>query len=173
MHEEYVVKGNYAIMKCSVPSFVADLITVVSWLDSHGQTYTPNPLNYGKKHFNMENQILYSPDLNMTAMLYLKGHDSNCVILCHVKNIESFFVPIIAAVNQEYMTGASDEYVVSGNFALMKCEIPSFVADLVKVINWQDNNGEMFATNSANSYGTLCWWFFILEIILEIKNALL
>ena len=90
-----------------------------------------------------------------------------------VKNIESFFVPIIAAVNQEYMTGASDEYVVSGNFALMKCEIPSFVADLVKVINWQDNNGEMFATNSANSYGTLCWWFFILEIILEIKNALL
>ena len=45
--EEYVVTGNFALMKCSIPSFVADLITVVSWIDSNGITYTPNPLNLG------------------------------------------------------------------------------------------------------------------------------
>ena len=51
------------------------------------------------------------------------------------------------------MTGASDEYVVSGNYALMKCEIPSFVADLVRVVSWENDNGELFVP-STRGYGT-------------------
>lgn len=40
MPTEYVIRGNSAILKCSVPSFVADFITVEAWLTNEGQTYT-------------------------------------------------------------------------------------------------------------------------------------
>ena len=34
--KEYVILGNDAFMKCSIPSFVADALEVVSWHDSEG-----------------------------------------------------------------------------------------------------------------------------------------
>ena len=36
--KEYVIRGNDALMKCSIPSFVADVVQVIAWLDSDGQT---------------------------------------------------------------------------------------------------------------------------------------
>ena len=42
-------------------------------------------------------------------------------------------------ITQEYETNAEREYVIIGNTALMKCEIPSFVADFVSVESWKDN----------------------------------
>lgn len=30
--EEYVLRGNAAIVKCHVPSFVSEYVTVVSWI---------------------------------------------------------------------------------------------------------------------------------------------
>lgn len=38
---EYVIRGNAAIMKCEVPSFVADFVYVEMWMDSEGGTYYP------------------------------------------------------------------------------------------------------------------------------------
>ena len=32
-------------------------------------------------------------------------------------------------------------YVIIGNSALIKCEIPSFVSDFVNVVSWVDNEG--------------------------------
>ena len=37
--QNYVIKGNDAILKCEIPSFVADLIEVVSWVDSSAKDY--------------------------------------------------------------------------------------------------------------------------------------
>lgn len=37
MPNEYVIKGNAAILKCSIPSFVADFVQVVSWVDDSGE----------------------------------------------------------------------------------------------------------------------------------------
>ena len=56
-----------------------------------------------------------------------------------------------SAVNQEYETDVGKEYVIMGNSALMKCEIPSFVADLVQIISWIDSEGNSF---SHRKYGT-------------------
>lgn len=36
----YVIKGNVAIFKCIVPSFVADYVSIVSWEDSVGNKYS-------------------------------------------------------------------------------------------------------------------------------------
>ena len=44
---EYVIKGNAAIMKCEVPSFVSDFVVVEMWTDSQGGTYYPNSNNDG------------------------------------------------------------------------------------------------------------------------------
>lgn len=41
VNNEYVIRGNSAILKCSIPSFVADFVHVVSWQDDAGNTYTP------------------------------------------------------------------------------------------------------------------------------------
>lgn len=34
--EEYVLRGNAAILKCHIPSFVSEYVTVVSWIVSEG-----------------------------------------------------------------------------------------------------------------------------------------
>ncbi len=45
---------------------------------------------------------------------------------------------------QLYKTGSPEEYVILGNDALLKCNIPSFVADFVSVHSWEDSEGSMF-----------------------------
>lgn len=37
MDNEYVMRGNAAILKCSIPSFVADFVHVVAWVDEEGK----------------------------------------------------------------------------------------------------------------------------------------
>jgi hypothetical protein len=32
--KEYVIRGNDALMKCSIPSFVSDIVQVVAWIDN-------------------------------------------------------------------------------------------------------------------------------------------
>lgn len=39
VNNEYVIRGNSAVLKCSIPSFVADFVSVESWLDNQGNTY--------------------------------------------------------------------------------------------------------------------------------------
>lgn len=42
VYDEYVIKGNAAIFKCQTPSFVADHIDIVDWVDTDGGVYTKN-----------------------------------------------------------------------------------------------------------------------------------
>lgn len=44
---EYVIRGNTAILKCTIPSFVADFVVVNSWISSDGQEYHNLNDNYG------------------------------------------------------------------------------------------------------------------------------
>lgn len=46
VHDEDVLRGNSAILKCVIPSFVADFVNVQSWLDELGRAYYPTR-NYG------------------------------------------------------------------------------------------------------------------------------
>ena len=45
---EYVIRGNTAILKCTIPSFVADFVVVNSWISSDGQEYHNLNDNYGR-----------------------------------------------------------------------------------------------------------------------------
>lgn len=43
---EYVIRGNAAILKCTIPSFVAEFVSVASWEGSDGSSYEAS-FNYG------------------------------------------------------------------------------------------------------------------------------
>lgn len=57
-------------------------------------------------------------------------------------------------VHQFYQSEVNNEYVIRGNSAVLRCSIPSFVADFVSVLSWQDENGHLYGSldkNDANS----------------------
>lgn len=58
----------------------------------------------------------------------------------------------LQVVHQSYEAEADNEYVIRGNSAIMKCEIPSFVADFVSVAHWADSLGNAYYPD--HDYGT-------------------
>ena len=64
------------------------------------------------------------------------------------------FIQLYLAVNQEYSTKAEDEYVIQGNDVLVKCKIPSFVADFVSVVGWIDDRLKPLGSNNLRHYST-------------------
>lgn len=51
-------------------------------------------------------------------------------------------------VVQNYVTEAENEYVIRGNTAIVKCKIPSFVADFVSVDAWIADNDTTFTAHT-------------------------
>lgn len=58
-------------------------------------------------------------------------------------------------MSQFYITEAENEYVIKGNAAVMKCKIPSFVADFVYVEAWinVDDGTELTQQTAGTTYG--------------------
>lgn len=46
-----------------------------------------------------------------------------------------------------------DESVLRGNTAILKCHIPSFVADYVFVSSWISDDGDEYSINANQAYG--------------------
>jgi len=46
-----------------------------------------------------------------------------------------------------------DESVLRGNTAILKCHIPSFVADYVFVSSWTSDDGDEYSINANHAYG--------------------
>lgn len=51
---------------------------------------------------------------------------------------------LIAVVSQHYEEDIHKAFVIRGNSAILKCDIPSFVADFVNVISWHTDQEENF-----------------------------
>lgn len=89
---------------------------------------------------------------------------SICTILIFICFVLMFFLPSVRlclpyhfpVVSQFYDTDVNKAYVIRGNAAILKCEIPSFVADFVSVVSWHTDQDEVFYP--ANDYG-LCAFF--------------
>lgn len=41
---EYVIRGNSIVFKCSIPPFIADFVSVVSWQDDAGNIFPSMPI---------------------------------------------------------------------------------------------------------------------------------
>uniref|UniRef100_A0AAR5PMN7 Down syndrome cell adhesion molecule-like protein Dscam2 n=1 Tax=Dendroctonus ponderosae TaxID=77166 RepID=A0AAR5PMN7_DENPD len=67
-----------------------------------------------------------------------------CLAKNSVGSINSRDVNVRAVVNQFYNAEILAEYVIRGNTAVLKCSIPSFVADFVSVDSWIDDSGKLY-----------------------------
>ncbi|XP_046388214.1 Down syndrome cell adhesion molecule-like protein Dscam2 isoform X11 [Ischnura elegans] len=65
-----------------------------------------------------------------------------CLARNAVGSIHSRDVHVRAVVQQFYDTDVNKEYAIRGNSAILKCSIPSFVADFVSVISWLVSDGD-------------------------------
>lgn len=54
VNNEYVIRGNSVVLKCSVPPFIVDFVTVVSWQDESGNVFQPSSVD-GKTVANQPN----------------------------------------------------------------------------------------------------------------------
>lgn len=52
VHKVYVIRGNSAILKCEVPSYIADFVSVTSWHTDQDETFYPDD-KYGWFMLNM------------------------------------------------------------------------------------------------------------------------
>ncbi|KAJ8982888.1 hypothetical protein NQ317_004318 [Molorchus minor] len=153
---EYVIRGNTAVLKCNIPSFVADFVHVEAWLGSDESTYTYDT-NYVVNQF-------YKAEI-LTEYV-IRGNTA--VLKCSIPSFVADFVHVESwiddqdnvmkvsddyVVSQYYVTEAENEYVIRGNSALMKCKIPSFVTDFVQVDSWISDEGEVHKYNDDSDYG--------------------
>ncbi|XP_058116716.1 cell adhesion molecule Dscam2 [Anopheles coustani] len=75
------------------------------------------------------------------------------VYACMAKNqfgsVISRDVNVRAVIHQFYKTRVIDEYVLNGNAAILKCLIPSFIADFISVTSWVADDGTEIELNAS------------------------
>lgn len=94
----------------------------------------------------------------------LNSHASLIQLLLRLQN-RPFFIDgeerdelnlwLIAVVAQYYEADVNKEHVIRGNAAIIKCLIPSFVADFVEVVSWHTDQDDVF--HPGTDYGSLRW----------------
>lgn len=57
-------------------------------------------------------------------------------------------------MSQYYEAQVHDIFVIKGNSAIFKCNLPSFVSDHLEVISWEDTKGNKFSSPDDNNFGT-------------------
>ena len=65
-----------------------------------------------------------------------------------------YFCMFVTVASQNYRVTVPEESAISGNSALFKCNIPSFVADFLEVTGWINSEGLEYSAN-AKTFGNL------------------
>lgn len=144
--DEYVLRGNPVIVKCLIPSFVADYVQVVEWVTDDKESLSAfstnnSDVNYGNRE--------RPRDPNCSYPLHQHApQNRQCDLFAALHLVFCF-----SAVNQFYESQVYDMYVIRGNAAVFKCHIPSFVSDHVQVVSWHDTEGGEYLPNT--DYGIL------------------
>ncbi|XP_071567210.1 Down syndrome cell adhesion molecule 1 isoform X1 [Temnothorax nylanderi] len=63
VYDQFAIRGNAAIFKCQVPSFVADHVDVVGWIDSNGGSYVADAQSYDGKYLVLPSGELHIRDV--------------------------------------------------------------------------------------------------------------
>lgn len=78
----------------------------------------------------------------------------------HWGEVRAIDFSLFPVVNQFYKAEILTEYVIRGNTAVLKCSIPSFVADFVQVESWIDDQGNVLKV--SDDYGNFDGDFFFI-----------
>lgn len=59
VYDVFTIKGNAAVFKCNLPSFVSDHLDVVSWTDTDGGQYMIDNVDYGKERVSGSSMLCF------------------------------------------------------------------------------------------------------------------
>lgn len=157
-----------------MPSFVADFVSIESWVSSDGQEYHYFNDKYGT-YFEVSKWMFVVFDLKFkTPLISIR-------IWKFFPYYNTYWIFEIV-VNQNYESELMPtEYVIRGNSAILKCSVPSFVADFITVEAWVTSDGQTYTRESVQSkyilkLWNLKWMFFsrinVVFLVIQIKTFL-
>ncbi|ODN02698.1 Hemicentin-1 [Orchesella cincta] len=131
--QEHIIRGNSAILKCRIPSFVADFLEITAWVDDEGSEYIIRG-NSGVLKCKI-------PSFVADYLEVVSWHDSDDNV--YSQDARNYVVA------QQYESEPENEYVIRGNNLILKCKIPSFVADFLQIVAWVDSDGQEYTPQTT------------------------
>ncbi|XP_063893556.1 cell adhesion molecule Dscam1 isoform X24 [Helicoverpa armigera] len=110
----------------------------IIWVRSDGTAVGDVP---GLRQVQANGNLLFPPFRAEDYRQEVHAQVYACLARNSVGTIHSRDVNVRAVVTQYYEAEVVSEYVIRGNTAVLKCNIPSFVADFVKVEAWVNSDG--------------------------------
>ncbi|XP_070851122.1 cell adhesion molecule Dscam1 isoform X5 [Drosophila suzukii] len=122
----------------------------IIWIRSDGTAVGDVP---GLRQISSDGKLVFPPFRAEDYRQEVHAQVYACLARNQFGSIISRDVHVRAVVSQFYITEAENEYVIKGNAAVVKCKIPSFVADFVQVEAWVDEEGtELWRNNATSAY---------------------
>ncbi|KAM7342874.1 Down syndrome cell adhesion molecule 1 isoform 4-T6 [Cochliomyia hominivorax] len=122
----------------------------IIWIRSDGTAVGDVP---GLRQISSDGKLVFPPFRAEDYRQEVHAQVYACLARNQFGSIISRDVHVRAVVSQFYITEAENEYVIKGNAAVLKCKIPSFVADFVQIEAWIDEEGvELWRNNSTQAY---------------------
>nr|XP_032292765.1 Down syndrome cell adhesion molecule-like protein Dscam2 isoform X13 [Drosophila virilis] len=115
----------------------------IIWVRSDGTAVGDVP---GLRQISSDGKLVFPPFRAEDYRQEVHAQVYACLARNQFGSIISRDVHVRAVVQQFYESEVNNEYVIRGNSAVLKCSIPSFVADFVQVVSWQDEEGELYGT---------------------------
>ncbi|KRF98102.1 uncharacterized protein Dwil_GK22019, isoform BM [Drosophila willistoni] len=118
----------------------------IIWIRSDGTAVGDVP---GLRQISSDGKLVFPPFRAEDYRQEVHAQVYACLARNQFGSIISRDVHVRAVVIQTYESEADNEYVIRGNSVVMKCEIPSYVADFVFVDLWLDSEGRNYYPNNA------------------------
>ncbi|XP_044249293.1 cell adhesion molecule Dscam1 isoform X2 [Drosophila takahashii] len=115
----------------------------IIWIRSDGTAVGDVP---GLRQISSDGKLVFPPFRAEDYRQEVHAQVYACLARNQFGSIISRDVHVRAVVQQFYESEVNNEYVIRGNAAVLKCSIPSFVADFVQVVSWQDEEGKLYGS---------------------------
>ncbi|XP_015905678.1 cell adhesion molecule Dscam1 isoform X1 [Parasteatoda tepidariorum] len=126
---------------------------IIRWLKHDGLPALDLP---GLRHVRHDGALVFPPFPAEDYRADVHATVYRCEVSNSVGTLGSRDVHVRAVVNQKYEIRLSDEFVLRGNMALLRCPVPSFVSDYVKVTSWERIDGFLITPGIiSGKYGIL------------------
>ncbi|XP_022815126.1 Down syndrome cell adhesion molecule-like protein Dscam2 isoform X43 [Spodoptera litura] len=113
----------------------------IIWVRSDGTAVGDVP---GLRQVQANGNLLFPPFRAEDYRQEVHAQVYACLARNSVGTIHSRDVNVRAVVAQHYDTDVNKEYVILGNSIVLKCQVPSFVADFIEVLSWHTDDNEDF-----------------------------
>ncbi|XP_073812146.1 Down syndrome cell adhesion molecule 1 isoform X20 [Musca autumnalis] len=117
----------------------------IIWIRSDGTAVGDVP---GLRQISSDGKLVFPPFRAEDYRQEVHAQVYACLARNQFGSIISRDVHVRAVVAQYYEADVNKEHVIRGNAAVIKCLIPSFVADFVEVVSWHTDSEENFYPGS-------------------------